>query len=137
MHRGLVGDAVALLAEPPESLVGDLGGSWRAWYAGVWAEAGVLGGLPEPAERLRRARSMAVGNPIAEAVVRRASGLALLADDPGRGHDHLVAAASTLRSLGARYQWARTLVMLGGQDRERGLAELAAMGAAPMAWPPG
>ena len=70
--------------------------------------------------------------------MRRASGLARLeADDPGRGRDDLVAAASALRSLGARYQWARTLVMLGGEDRERGLAELAAMGAAPMAWPPG
>ena len=138
LHRGLATEAVELLAEPPESLVGDLGGTWRAWYAGVWAEAGVLAGLPEPAERLRRARFMAVGNRIAEAVVRRASGLAQLeGEDPGRGRDDLVAAASALRSLGARYQWARTLVMLGGEDRERGLAELAAMGAAPMAWPPG
>lgn len=79
-----------------------------------------------------------MGNPIAEAVVRRASGLARLgADGHGRGRDDVVAAASSLRSLGARYQWARTLVMLGAEDRERGLAELAVMGAAPMAWPPG
>ena len=69
--------------------------------------------------------SLTVGNPIAEAVVLRASGLAQLgADGRGRGRDDLVAAASSLRSLGARYQWARTLVMLGGDDRERGLAEL-------------
>jgi len=44
-------------------------------------------------------------------------------------------AAAALRSLGARYQWARTLVMLGGADRERGEQELAALGAAPMPWP--
>ena len=138
LHRGLATEAVALLAEPPEHLVGDLGGMWRAWYASTWVEAGVLAGLPEQADRLQRARSLTVGNPIAEAVVLRASRLAQLgADGRGRGRDDLVAAASSLRSLGARYQWARTLVMLGGDDRERGLAELAAMRAAPMAWPPG
>jgi len=47
----------------------------------------------------------------------------------------LAAAATSLHALGARYQWARTLVMLGGDDRERGEQELAALGASPMPWP--
>ena len=56
LHRGLAGRRGRRCSPSRRrTLVGDLGGSWRAWYAGVWAEAGVLAGLPERAERLRRA----------------------------------------------------------------------------------
>jgi predicted ATPase len=137
LHRGRSAEAVTLLASPPESLIGDSGGTWRAWYAAVWAEAAALASLPDVDERLHRAEALTVGNRIAQALVRRAAGLARGSDGAGRGRDDLVAAASDLRSLGVRYQWARTLAMLDGTDRERGLAELASMGAAPMAWPPG
>ena len=47
LHRGLAAEAVELLADPPESLVGDAGGMWRPWYASVWAEAAVLSGQPD------------------------------------------------------------------------------------------
>ncbi len=137
LHRGSAIEVVEELAEPPESLLGDAGGMWRAWYASVWAEAAVLAGLPDAGDRLRRAETATVGNPIAQAVVRRAAGLARqLAGEPGLGRDDMVAAAAALRSQGARYQWARTLAMLDGDDQERGLAELAALGATAMAWPP-
>ena len=102
LHRGLAAEAVALLAEPPESLVGDLGGCGGPGTPASWAEAGVLG------------RSPGAGGPPAAGPVddgrqpdrrgRGASGLGaaqLAADGRGRGHDDLVAAASTLRSLGA------------------------------------
>jgi hypothetical protein len=46
-------------------------------------------------------------------------------------------AAEALSAAGCRYQWARTLVAMGGAERARGQAELAAMGATVMAWPPG
>ena len=49
----------------------------------------------------------------------------------------LAPAAATLEAAGCRYQWARTLVAMGGAERARGEAELAAMGATVMAWPPG
>ncbi|MFC5175200.1 ATP-binding protein [Nocardioides taihuensis] len=138
LHRGRPAEAVELLAQPPESLVGDADAMWRAWYASAWCEAAVLAGLPDAQERLRQAEQVTVGNPVAQAVVLRARGLAGSgAGSAGGGRDDIVAAASALRSLGARYQWARSLVMLGGADRERGLAELDAMGAAPTAWPPG
>jgi hypothetical protein len=55
---------------------------------------------------------------------------ALLPRDGDRGG--LTAAAGALQEAGCRYQWARTLACLGGTDRVRGEAELAAMGAAPM-----
>ncbi len=75
---------------------------------------------------------MTEGNPIAQALVRRAAGLAA---GPDEGRDDVVVAAAALRPLGAKYQWARTLVMLGGADRERGEQELAALRATPMPWP--
>ena len=49
----------------------------------------------------------------------------------------LAPAAAALQTAGCRYQWARTLVLMGGADRARGEAALAAMGATVMAWPPG
>jgi predicted ATPase/DNA-binding CsgD family transcriptional regulator len=137
LHRGQVADAVRLLAEPPEAFHQAYTGTWRAWYASAWAETAVLAGLPDTDDRLARAASLAVGNRIAEAVLRRAAGLqAWLVQGSARGRDDVLAAARALQALGARYQWARTLVMLGGPDGADGRAELARMGAAPMAWPP-
>ena len=132
LHRGQAASAVELLATPPEEFLSHYSGMWRAWYASTWAEAAVLAGHPEAAPRVARAVSMTKGNPIAQAVVRRAAGLA--AGGKG-GRTDIVGAATALRSLGATYQWARTLVMLGGTDRERGEQELAALGATPMHWP--
>ena len=131
LHRGKAGEAVALLDEPPEEFKNHYNGMWRSWYSSAWAEAAVLADLPDAGERITRAVPMTSGNPIAQAVVRRAAGLAA-GDADGRGE--VVAAASALRALGAKYQWFRTLVMLGGADRERGEEELAALGATPMPW---
>ncbi len=132
LHRGQVEDAVSLLVEAPEDFVTHFNGMWKPWYASVWAEAGVLAGLPEAADRVARARSVASGNPVVEAVLLRAEGLL---EGGEHGHAALAAAAAALHGLGARYQWARTLVMLGGDERERGEQELAALGATAMPWP--
>ncbi len=132
LHRGRADEAVALLHEEPEHFVNHYNGMWRSWYSSAWAEAAVLADLPDARARVDRAVPMTVGNPIAQAVVRRAAGLAA-GDDDGRAD--LVGAAAALHALGARYQWARTLVMLGGDDRERGVHQLAALGATPMPWP--
>jgi hypothetical protein len=48
----------------------------------------------------------------------------------------LTAAAAALADAGCRYQWARTLVFIGGEQREHGETVLARMGATPMVWPP-
>ncbi len=50
--------------------------------------------------------------------------------------DGLIPAAAALAAAGCRYQWARTLVHIGGAERARGESELAAMGATAMAVPP-
>jgi hypothetical protein len=136
LHRGQAAEAVEVLADVPEDFDTSSSGMWRAWYVAAWAEAAVLAELPDAADRVARAALLTGGNPVADALVRRASGLAALWSGTAGGRDDLVAAASALRTLGARYQWARTLVMLGGADEVEGRAELELMRAAPMAWPP-
>jgi predicted ATPase/DNA-binding CsgD family transcriptional regulator len=135
LHRGQVQQAVQVLDTPPEQLNEWYSGLWRPWYAALWAEAAVLSGQADAAARLDRARSATTGNPIATAVVDRA---AALAGGPGRAGDRdgLTAAAAALRDAGCRYQWARTLVFLGGKQRAHGESILAAMGATAMPWPP-
>jgi hypothetical protein len=108
---------------------------WRPWYAALWAEAAVLSGHQDAAARLDRARLMAIDNPIAVAIVDRAAALAGRVGPVG-DRDGLTAAAAALQVAGCRYQWARTLVLIGGAQRARGESMLATMGATPMVWPP-
>jgi predicted ATPase/DNA-binding CsgD family transcriptional regulator len=132
LHRGLAEQAAELLTTPPEQLDEWYSGLWRPWYAALWAEAAVLTGRADVPDRIGRARSMTTDNPIAAAMVERAAALAA-----GRGGwDGLTAAATALAAAGCRYQWARTLVMSGGADRQRGDAALAGLGATPTVWPP-
>ncbi len=130
LHRGLADQAVRLLDTPPEELRTWHSGMWRPWYAALWAEAAVVAGSGDAGDRIRRARQMTADNPIATAIVDRA--VALAGD-----RDGLIQAAAALRAAGCRYQWARTLVLIGGAQRARGESALAAMGATAMAWPPG
>ena len=44
---------------------------WRPWYAALWAEAAVLSGHEDAADRIRRARVATADNPIATAIVDR------------------------------------------------------------------
>jgi hypothetical protein len=131
LHRGLPERAVQVLKTPPEQFTEWHNGMWRPWYAALWAEAAVLSGDPDAAGRVDRARLMTTGNPIAVAIVDRAAALAAPAGD----RDGLTAAAAALEAAGCRYQWARTLVVLGGEQRTRGESMLATMGATAMAWP--
>jgi hypothetical protein len=137
LHRGEIEGALATLADEPEDLVTDYNATWRPWYAGSWAEASVLAGLPDAEDRVERARALSADNPVAQALVLRAEGLARAANDEPGSRGALTEAAEALRRLGVRYEAARTLVMLGGADRERGEQELAALGATPMVWPVG
>jgi hypothetical protein len=126
LHRGLPERAIQQLDTPPEQFRGWYNGMWRPWYAALWAEAAVLTGHQDATARLHRARLATTENPIAAAIVERAAALA--GDLAG-----LIPAAAALAAAGSRYQWARTLVLIGGAERVRGEAALAAMGATPMA----
>jgi len=105
LHRDEPGAAVDRLSAD----IDDLGvwrswasGLWLAWYAALWAEAAVLAGRPDAAERIDRSRYAARDNPIATAIVERADALA------ARDHDRLVRFAITFAQLGCPYQQART-----------------------------
>ena len=130
LHRGQGEAAMRLLLAPPEDFRTWASGMWRPWYAALWAEAAVVTGHQDAAARIRRARLATWDNPVAAAMVERAAALA--GDRAG-----LAPAAAVLKAAGCRYQWARTLVIIGGAERARGERELAAMGATVMAWPPG
>ena len=129
LHVGDVDAAVARLSVDPDRLRTWFSGEWSPWYAALWAEAAVLAGRADAAERIERARLCVAANPVAAAMVERA---AALADDDT---DRLAAAAAALEPTGCRYQWARTLVMAGGEHREAGEAALERMGATTMGMP--
>jgi hypothetical protein len=132
LHRGLPQQAVQTLHTPPQQLTDLYYSVWRPWYAALWAEAAVMSGQEDAVARVDHVRLMTADNPIATAIVDRA---AVLAKGDGDS-DSLTAAAAALEEAGCRYQWARTLVLIGGDQRARGEAMLATMGATPMAWPP-
>jgi hypothetical protein len=131
LHRGQPDLAMQQLQTPPKDFRSSHDGMWRPWFAALWAEAAVLSGDAVATERIHRARLMTTENPIADALVDRAAALAGGVVE----RDGLAAAAAALEAAGCRYQWARTLVFMGGDQRVLGDAELATMGAAPMVWP--
>ena len=125
LHVGDLDAAVSRLSVDPDRLRTWFSGEWRPWYAALWAEAAALAGRPDAAERIERARLSVAANPVAAAMVDRAAAFA--AGDT----DGLVTAAAALEPAGCPYQWARTLVMAGGDHRVAGEAMLAEMGAVP------
>jgi hypothetical protein len=132
LHRDLPQQAVQVLHTPPGQLTEWYDSVWRPWYAALWAEAAVMSGQEDAVARIDHVRLMTADNPIATAIVDRAAAW----DGRDGDRDGLTAAAAALEDAGCRYQWARTLVFIGGEHRERGESVLATMGAAPMAWPP-
>ena len=131
LHRGLPQQAVQVLHTPPGRLTDWYDSVWRPWYAALWAEAAVMSGQEDAVARIDHVHRMTADNPIATAIVDRA---AALAKSDGDG---LTAAATALEDAGCRYQWARTFVLIGGEQQARGETILRTMGATPMAWPPG
>jgi hypothetical protein len=125
LHRGQPAAAFDRLAAEPEDLRRWISGLWRPWYGALKAEGAVLAGRSDADERLKRARTIARGNPIAGAIVDRAD--ALRNDQ----RDGLRAAVAAFANAGCAYQQARTLVLLGGDERAEGTALLTAMGIAP------
>jgi hypothetical protein len=126
LHHGEAGAAMNALAAEPDELGKWVTWMWRHWYVALRAEAAVLAGDPDASGRLAAARTVVAGNPVASAIVDRAS--ALLGGD----RERLLAAAAAFDAAGSRYQWARTLSFAGGDEAATGAAALADLGVAPM-----
>ena len=131
LHRGLPQRAVDVLHSAPEQIREWYNVRWRPWYAALWAEAAALSGHKDTAARIEQARLETAGNPIATAIVERAE----IVRGRGGNRDGLSTVAAAMEAAGCRYQWARTLIFIGGKERELGESVLAEMGAAPMVWP--
>ncbi|QLQ36570.1 ATP-binding protein [Micromonospora robiginosa] len=126
LHRGQAAEALARMAPEPGTVWKSVTWVWLHWYVALRAEAAVLAGSPGAREHLVEARTVVAGNPVAEAMVRRAG--ALLDGD----HQALLDAAGAFDAAGCRYQWARTLVLAGGVHAARGAATLDHLGLTPM-----
>jgi predicted ATPase/DNA-binding CsgD family transcriptional regulator len=129
LHHGDVAAALDRLAEDPTRFRHWYTGEWRPWYAALHAEAAVLAGHESARQRIDRARAIAADNPTVAALVDRAAALA------DGDTDRLVPLADVLAATGCRYQWARTLILAGGDHAVEGRRQMAALGASPMAEP--
>ncbi|WP_212835136.1 LuxR C-terminal-related transcriptional regulator [Catellatospora sp. TT07R-123] len=126
LHFGRAAEALHRLAPEPGEVWKWVCWIWHHWYVALRAEAGVLAGSPDAAERLEQARAVVAGNPVAAAIVERAA--ALHTGD----RERLVAAAAAFAAAGCPYQQARTMVLAGGEHAVSGAAVLSGLGLAPM-----
>lgn len=124
LHCGAVAAARNVLETPGDSVW--LTPIFRPWRSALLAEAAALARATDAPGLIAAARSDTAENPLAAALARRAS--ALYHGDRAT----LTEAADALDRAGCGYQWARTMVFLGGVAAEIGRDALAAMGAAPM-----
>jgi hypothetical protein len=124
LHHGRVDEAMATLAASPGEINRQVIWVWLHWYAALRAEAAALAAHPDARRRIADARTITVGNPIAGAQLERAE--ALLDGDP----DRMLAAAAAFDAADCRYQWARTLVLAGGEHAATGAAAVADIGLA-------
>lgn len=126
LHRGQAEEALDRVAAEPQDVWKWVTWIWLHWYVGLRAEAAALTGHPDARRRIAEGRAVVAGNPIACAQLERAQ--ALLDGD----RDRMLAAAAAFDAAGCRYQWARTLVLAGGEHAATGAAALADLGLAPM-----
>lgn len=126
LHEGQPDLALRRTAPEPADVWKWVTWIWHHWYVALRAEAAVLAGHPDAADRLAAARTAVAGNPVAAAIVERAQ--ALHDDD----RERLLATAAEFDAAGCRYQSARTLVLAGGDHATRGAAAVAELGLAPM-----
>ena len=76
--------------------------------------------------QLAAASAVVAGNPIATAIVQRAEALL------GQDRKQLLATVAAFDAAGCPYQAARTLILAGGKEAERGASALTDLGLAPI-----
>ncbi|WP_409235162.1 ATP-binding protein [Streptomyces sp. PA5.6] len=126
LHHGDPDAALASVAPPPDAVWKWVCWVWLHWYAALRAEASVLAGHPEAQARIDAAHAVVEGNALAAAQVERAQ--ALLDEDVPR----LLATRSAFEAAGCPYQAARTLLLAGGADADRGRRSLTSLGLGPI-----
>lgn len=125
LHGGRFAEALERLAPEPREVWKHVTWLWLHWYVPLRAEAAVLAGDAAAREHITEGREYVRGNPFAEALLDRAE--ALLDGD----RDRLLATAAAFGE--SPYQAARTLVLAGGDEAERGARLVGELGLTPMA----
>jgi len=123
LHFGRPDEALQRLEPEPAEVWRWVTWIWLHWYVALKAEAAVLAGSADAAERIAAARAVVAGNTVAGAIVDRAE--ALLRGDVTK----LIATAEVFETAGSRYQWARTMAFADGDQAamtDLGLAAMAA-----------
>ena len=124
LHHGQADRALAGLLAEPDEMDEWVIWVWQHWYVALRAEAAALTANPDARRRITAARTIVAGNPVADALLDRAE--ALLDGD----QDRLLAAAAAFDDAGCGYQWARTLILTGGDHAATGAAALTDLGLA-------
>lgn len=122
LHHDQADRALAGLLAEPDEMDEWVIWVWQHWYVALRAEAAVLTANPDARRRITASRTIVAGNPVADALLDRAE--AMLDGD----QDRLLAAAAAFDAAGCRYQWARTLILTGGDHATTGAAALADLG---------
>ena len=127
LHRGQATLALERLAAEPDEPAPSkwITWIWLHWYVALRAEAAVLAEDPHAPSQLAAASAVVAGNPIATAIVQRAEALL------GQDRNQLLALGATFDAAGCPYQAARTLILAGGEEAERGASALTDLGLAP------
>jgi predicted ATPase/DNA-binding CsgD family transcriptional regulator len=120
LHRGQATLALERLAAEPDEPAPSkwITWIWLHWYVALRAEAAVLAVDPHARSQLAAASTAVAGNPIATAIVQRAEALL------GQDRQQLLAAGAAFDAAGCPYQAARTLILAGGAEAERGASAL-------------
>jgi predicted ATPase len=126
LHEGRASEAVARFAvglddRAPSKWITWI---WLHWYVALRAEAAVLAGDPDARTHLAAAGAVVAGNPIATAIVQRADALL------GQDRQQVLATGAAFAAAGSPYQAARTLILAGGDEAERGASALTDLGLA-------
>ncbi|MGW4770707.1 LuxR C-terminal-related transcriptional regulator [Nocardia sp. NPDC004278] len=118
LHHGQPDRALASLSADPDEMDEQIIWIWRHWYLALRAEAAVLAAHPNARDYVTTARTTVSGNPIATAMVDRAT--ALLDHTPER----LPAIAIAFETAHCPYQRARTLSLMGDNSAPATLTSL-------------
>ena len=120
LHQGQATLALERLAAEPDEPAPSkwITWIWLHWYVALRAEAAVLAADPHARSQLAAAGTVVAGNPIATAIVQRAEALL------GQDRQQLLAAGAAFDAAGCPYQAARTLILAGGAEAERGASAL-------------
>jgi predicted ATPase/DNA-binding CsgD family transcriptional regulator len=95
---------------------------WLHWHVALRAEAAVLSHHRDADDHLATARPLVAGNPVATAIVDRATALA------DGDHAGVLAVTAAFDSAGCPYQQARTLILAGPATAAAGRSSLADLG---------